>query len=402
MRGSVRTMELLSNQLELDWHVPHWTALRSWIQRLGLAALTGPMPADGDWVYLIDFSIQIGTRKCLVIVGLRLKDQPPVGQCLQRRDLKLIDLCVLESAKKEQVDLVLEKSTRRTGVPRAIIEDHGADVAGGVALFRKHHPETMEIYDIKHKAACLLKKVLTGDSQWTAFQHHLGQAKFATQQTPLAHVTPPSQRSKARFMNLQRLITWGEKMLAWIDGSVKPKRPIQLSRIREKFAWLHEFREPLRQWSAWVAAIDTTLEVVRRHGLSLELPPKLQEELATHCMAEPIRSQLIEFVTSQVTELKAGERVPGTTEVLESCFGRLKHLERSQANSGFTGLVLGIGGMFEPLTDETILHSLRATPVSRVKEWVRTALGDTVQSLRRFFYENAPGAQQKPDTEYLY
>ena len=402
MRGAVRALELVANHLGLDWHVPHWTTVRWWLLRIGLAALSRPWLANGPVAWMIDFSIQIGTHKCLVIMAIRLSDLPPVGECLQLRHLHLVDLSVLESAKKEHVHERLERAAQRIGVPVAIIEDHGGDVAGGVGLFQENHPETREIYDIKHKAACLLKKVLTVDPRWADFLHHLGQAKLATLQTPLAHVAPPSQRSKARFMNLQGLVVWATKLLGWMDGTLEPKRPLQLARIREKFVWLNDFRDALRQWSAWLQAIDITVDAVRRQGLCRELPPVLTEQLAELSNAEPIRGQLIEFVTSQAMQLSDGERIPGSTEILESCFGRLKHLERTQANSGFTGLVLSIGGMLGPLTDETTAEALRTTPVRAVAEWVRQALGDTVQSLRRFFYVNAPDALQKPDTSTLY
>ncbi|MFN0054608.1 MAG: hypothetical protein ACKV0T_20745 [Planctomycetales bacterium] len=198
---------MMGRLLGLDWHVPHWTTLRSWILRLGLAALMRPLPVGQGVFWILDFSIQIGTRKCLVIVAIQSQHLPPAGECLEQRHLQLVDLCVLESAKKEDVHQRLEQVAQRGEAPRAIIEDHGADVAGGVALFQKNHPETLEIYDIKHKAACLLKHLLTADPRWTEFQNHLGQAKFAAQQTRLAHVAPPSQRSKARFMNLPRLVT---------------------------------------------------------------------------------------------------------------------------------------------------------------------------------------------------
>ncbi|MFN0054609.1 MAG: hypothetical protein ACKV0T_20750 [Planctomycetales bacterium] len=62
---------------------------------------------------------------------------------------------------------------------------------------------------------------------------------------------------------------------------------------------------------------------------------------------------------------------------------RIRHLERTQANSGFTGLVLGIGGMLAPLIDASILDALRTAPVAAATEWIRNALGDMVQTLRR-------------------
>ena len=36
-------------------------------------------------------------------------------------------------------------------------------------MFRKAHPTTAWLYDIKHKTACLLKHALEGDASWQAF-----------------------------------------------------------------------------------------------------------------------------------------------------------------------------------------------------------------------------------------
>ena len=94
--------------------------------------------------------------------------------------------------------------------------DHGTDLHGGVKLFIDRHPETIEIYDIKHKAACLLKARLEKDERWKRFASLAGQTK-SRQQTELAFLAPPSQRSKARFMNLHELVNWGRYTLS-VDG----------------------------------------------------------------------------------------------------------------------------------------------------------------------------------------
>ena len=59
-------------------------------------------------------------------------------------------------------------------------------------------------------------------------------------------------------------------------------------------------------------------------------------------------------MTVESSKAQIGERLPGTTEVLESCFGKLKGLEDGQSKSGFTGLVLSLGVMVSKLTAETI------------------------------------------------
>jgi hypothetical protein len=42
---------------------------------------------------------------------------------------------------------------------------------------------------------------------------------------------------------------------------------------------------------------------------------------------------------------KENERLLGSSEVIESVFGKQKYLEREYAKEGFTSLILGIGGI---------------------------------------------------------
>ena len=51
------------------------------------------------------------------------------------------------------------------------------DLHGGVEIFREVHTETTEVYDIKHKAACLLKARLEKDERWKQYASQLAQTK---------------------------------------------------------------------------------------------------------------------------------------------------------------------------------------------------------------------------------
>src|SRR5437588_10374475 len=112
---------------------------------------------------MIDHSVQIGPQKVLVILGIRLKDLPPPGQCLTHDRMELIALEPMNTSTRQDVADRLEAAARSSCVPRVIVDDHGVDLNGGVALFQQAHPETVETYDIKHKAACLLKGRLEKD-----------------------------------------------------------------------------------------------------------------------------------------------------------------------------------------------------------------------------------------------
>ncbi len=50
---------------------------RLWLLRLGLYELTRPKPRAEDWVWIMDHTVQIGTLKVLVILGVRLSQWEP-------------------------------------------------------------------------------------------------------------------------------------------------------------------------------------------------------------------------------------------------------------------------------------------------------------------------------------
>jgi hypothetical protein len=376
-----------------DEIVPDRSTGRLWLLRLGLAALLRSKVLSEDWVWMIDHSIQIGPCKCLVILGIRLCDLPE-GRPLCHQDMEPIALVPMSHSTKQTVAACLEDAVPKTGVPRAILDDHGADLHGGVEIFRQAHPETDEFYDVKHKAACLLKARLEGDARWKAYASQLGQTKFAVQQTELACLVPPSQRSKARFMNLGELVAWGRQTLALIDDPSRLARlEISAERLQAKLGWLGEFRTELGEWSAYQEVIDVALEFVRTRGLYLGAGFDLAAALpARSGGAGELRDDLIAFVRGEALKTRLGERLPGTTEVVESCFGKLKSLEDGQSKSGFTGLVLSLGAMVSKWTVESVSEALERCRVRDVAAWCRTMLGQSVQSQRQQAYSGLEGA----------
>lgn len=367
---------------------PAWSTGRLWLLRIGLAALVGPKIIADDWVWMVDHSIQIGPCKCLVILGLRLSEFTIAGP-LRHQDMELIDLVPMDSATKHTVAGCLEDAVAKTGAPRAILSDHAADLHGAIEIFRRQHPETSELYDIKHKAACVLKALLEGDEPWKRFASLAAGAKVAIQQTPWACLVPPSQRSKSRFMNLSELVRWGRQTLALLDDPARLERlPGSSDSVRDKLGWLAEFRESLAEWSAYHELIEGALDFVRCRGLYVGAGSDLAEALpaAPEGTARELRERLIAFVKAESSQARAGEILPGTTEVLESCFGRLKALEDGQSKSGFTGLVLSLGAMVSTRTAEAIGEALERCRVRDVLDWCREKLGVSVQSLRRRAY----------------
>jgi hypothetical protein len=390
LRGVPRVLAVLAEACGLPLDVPHWTTGRLWLMRLGHAMLTSPLEQADDWAWLADHSVQIGQEKALAIVGIRLRDLPPPGECLQHRDLHLIAWVPRKSWTRQEVDAALEQAIQRTGVPCVIVDDHGVDLVGGVNFFQERHPDTVEIYDLKHKAACLLKHRLEKEPRWQEFQRQIGQTRCAVQQTELAFLTPCAPKPKARFMNLEPQLAWAENVLEVLhEPPTEVQQWVRPERLQEKLGWLNEFAEPVAEWSEWQRVINLSVEFVNRQGLyrgaAQELRRQLPRRLA-HASTATLAKELVDFVGSQAKKTKPGERFPGSTEALESCFGKLKELEKQQSRGGFTSFMVSFGAMLATTTAKAVDTAMKHSGTQDVYDWCKEHLGATLFSKRKLAF----------------
>jgi hypothetical protein len=129
LRCAAATLEELAPNLPFDGQAPTPACSRWWLLRLGLFELTRPKEQADDWVWIIDHTIQIGTKKCFLIVGFRLSAWEPKRGPLTLQDLQVI---LLEPVEKSNGDIVFDQSERasaETGVPRAIFLRSAAGVS---------------------------------------------------------------------------------------------------------------------------------------------------------------------------------------------------------------------------------------------------------------------------------
>lgn len=301
--------------------IPHATSGRLWLLRLGYFKLHVPLEQADDWILLADHAIEIGKHRFLGIIGVRLSDLPPPGECLKLSDMRPVALLPVESSSQEKVHQQLETVAVETGiVPRAILSDEGSDLAGGIDRFCQAHPETTRYRDLPHMAARLLKKRLEKDQRWKDFIKQATQTKFETVQTELAFLVPPRLRSKARYMNLQGMLKWAVKVLAVLDDpSLVAPSFCTLDRLNTKFQWLREYRADVELWSSWLALTDAALEIVRCHGYGSSTSDRVQQaltELSDTPEKELLKTELVEIVNAESSKARQDTRIPGSTEIL--------------------------------------------------------------------------------------
>ena len=82
-------------------------------------------------------------------------------------------------------------------------------------------------------------------------------------------------------------------------------------------------------------------------------------------------------------QLASDQRLPLSTEILESSFGLFKQLERQHSKGGFTCLLAAYDCLLHASTPESIRRDFRAVSVKQMKAWVTDNLGQTLASKRQ-------------------
>lgn len=383
----------------IETRQPSSYSVRLWLLRLGLYHLTRPLEQADDWMWIADHTLQLGDRKCLIIVGIRQSAWDANDRVLSHEDVTLIDLVPVTESNGKVVHRQLEAATARTGVPQSITTDAGSDLHCGIERFRRRHPSTAWTYDVKHKTACLLKHALLSDVSWQRFVESVHRFKQQVSQTDLAGLAPPSQRSKARYMNVDALTDWATRSLAVLDSRKAIKAAgLKRSRVEAKLGWLRKFSPQVRRWEEMLAVVGAAEHYVRHEGIHAAAEEELAAALPTPTTpaAKRLRKDLLAFVRQQAAQARGDERLLGSSEVLESIIGKFKHVAGERGDHGLTGMVLSIGAHVGKQTVATVETALTETPTHHVWNWCHTHLGPTVQSVRGKIRQALRKEQKQP------
>jgi len=390
LRASGRCLEIVFDWLGVQQVVPHFTTIRNWLQRVGVAAVKEPVEEADDWIWMADHSNQIGPEKTLVVLGIRASDLPLPGTALKHEDVRLLLVRPGTKWKREDMAAVYMELAQQYGFPRAVLSDGAVELRGGAECLKNQAPDTIVLQDFKHKAAALLKAMVGRTERFGQFYTRMGKTRSAIQQTELAHLAPPTPKHKARFMNLAAILQWASTILWLLEHpEAEARKFVTSERLEEKLGWLRSFGDDLAVWRECQHVLEQGSKLINEEGLFRGAAERLRTAVGpevTHGASRQLAERLIDFVADAERHLKPNERLPMSTEILESTFGLYKQLERQQSKGGFTSLLAAFGALFKPTTKESIRKSFLAVTVNDVKQWVRQNLGATLTSKRLATY----------------
>jgi hypothetical protein len=401
LRSAERVLKVVWEWLGADQPLPDWTTIRMWLLRVGVATLREPVEESDDWVWLVDHSNQIGPEKALVVLAVRASRLPPPGKTLRHEDMQLLAVQPGVSWKREDMETAYRQLAERYGPPRAVLCDGAAELREGAKALQNEPHDTIVIQDFKHKAANFLKAAVGGDPRFAAFTARLGKTHAAIQQTELAHLTPPTPKSKARFMNLAATLDWAAAVLWLLEHpEAECRHFFSAERLEEKLGWLRSFAAEAATWRECQEVVKRGVTFINEQGLFRGVGLQLRATIGmpTSAAARELAERLVQFVATAEDSLREGERLPMSTEILESTFALYKQLERQHSKGGFTSLLAGFGALLKPATDASIRQAFAQVSVKDVNRWTREHVGTTLCSKRLATYQEFRSATLSPTT----
>lgn len=257
----------------------------------------------------------------------------------------------------------------------------------GVRLFNQENLKIRHISDTAHRVANFLERTLEKSNRWKEFRKQATLARRKMQNSVVAGAQPPSPRTKARYMNVDSLIKWAANMIILLDCTSKIIKGLDIVELRKYLGWLQSYRDDIKHWNLLISISLVARELVRTEGIHADVVESFDKALLNvqmDCRELFFVDQITNFLLEQSFQLAPAERHIGSTEVLESLFGKIKHIEQEQKAFGFTSLLFAGIASVGSTDQSTIAEAMRVVKLSDIKEWTEKNIGQSMQSKRRF------------------
>ena len=313
----------------------------NWVTRLSITRLqqasTLPKnllsadPFANGFIWIIDISIALGSGKLLAVLALDARHHARQASAPGLEHVHPLAASVAESWTGEAVAEVLKELIGTLGRPVALLKDGGSELAKAADELSAEALGTRCLDDLSHVAANLLKHPYVHHPHFDTFLSACGQVSKHLKQSALACLAPPKTSTKARFMNLHRLVKWADQLLqhcrpgAARAGSALAKLRSALDQLPTCKAFIGLFRRDAE-------TLLQCQEVLKVKGLSEQTREQCHQIVEAMPPSSPVRRGFEAWMAKHLavaSELGLDTvGLPISSDPIESLFGVVK--QRSQ------------------------------------------------------------------------
>lgn len=373
----------------MSW-VPHFTSVINWTLRLGLGLLKQVQPISKPWLAIIDHSIDIGTKKALVVLRVPVAALSLRGSAIQLADCECIGLKICERVNGETIAQDLEGIFTQAGKPQAIIKDGDYTLQKGVRLWsEKQAVEVPVIADIGHSMATALKHQFEKTDAYKRFITLTSQGAKRLRQTELAFLIPPKLRSKGRFQSISTLGQWADKIVDVFAVQGRAKKGSVLAKLRKTLPGFLRLKPFIKRFANTAQVVSQVMEILKNKGLDqsrYEHCYRLSETLPKNSTVKKHLQQWLQqhrLIQQQLTELP----LLVSSDIIESLFGQFKHIIERSPQADMNRTTLLIPALCGNLNKATVNQALGRARHNDLEIWEKENIPYTVRKKRQAFFD---------------
>jgi hypothetical protein len=314
--------------------IPCTQTVINWVNRLSISRIKYAHqmttvnvtndPFSNGFICLIDISIGLGAGKILTVLFLDAQHHKYHTSAPTLKDAHCVGVSVANSWNGETIANFLQKIIAVMGRPAAYLKDGGADLRKATRLLDECGQSSEIIDDVSHIVANLLKHKYQNHAQYSTFISACGKVSKKLKQTVLACLAPPKVSTKARFMNLHRLIDWADQLLAHLSTGEAPEGSL-LEKLSLSVDQLPDCQTFIQGFSRDAHALLDCQKLLKKEGLKQSTYEECQQLIMTIPKDSTIYGGFMDWLDKQwLVSKKLGLDnigMPISSDSLESVFG---------------------------------------------------------------------------------
>ena len=375
LRCAAATAGFFAELMGWQYSAPTFKTVSNWVKRCGLHALNLTHGLKGEYVAIIDASIQIGKEQLLLLLGVKA-DVVSQERPLRIEDVKVLGMEVQSSwTGKSVADFIQRNMRLRPGVTLSyVICDQGTNLLAALRSLKLPW-----VSDCSHVMMNLAKALFKDDKALSRLCAQVGTLRQQLSLTDWSFLLPPSLRDKDRFLRIFTLVAWMER----IDG-YWPTLPAQM-RARLSFCkgvWLR------LRLSQFYRLLTITAGLLKSQGLSPDSYTEWRAKVDDYCTTQHVMTRQAKAFIAAMDAYFAGYAewfnkegpLLCCSDIIESIFGRYKNKGGMKAISAD---VLSIALYNQPISPQFIQQAMKTVTGPQLEAWQKNNVCDNRFGLRK-------------------
>jgi hypothetical protein len=184
-------------------------------------------------------------------------------------------------------------------------------------------------------------------------------------------------------------VTWAENILAIKSkcGRLTKEQAQKRRDFLKHYGWVKHYKGNLTLWRAYLEVLSVAKNEIKHNGLNSDtveiVSKKLNRVKSKRKTVVELKAQLISFLKDETANFDDSAKWLGTSDIIESVFGKYKIFSAKTPLKEIGKSVLTIPVFTSPKTLPDIKKAMESVSDKMLKEWLAENIGESLFSKRK-------------------